>query len=200
MAIIFVQKDTAATCTEAAFCSGLGASPGWTAIEQFASQGGAAGSTEDLTGNQSNPDATIYREVYYDIQIPSGMFGETGDSGDWTVRVNHTTGASDIDLDEIHICRVNSSCASQETLGSSTGIAFATDGGVFSGTVSQASGTSITADDRVMIVIAYQSNGAHGNAAFGVTPDQNIDCPWTVPAGAGPVAGLRTLALSGVGV
>lgn len=185
MAIIFVQTDDAPSCGAAVYCSGLGASPGWTAIEQSAVSGGSAGSTEDLTGNQSNPDATIYREVYYDLDIPSGLDGGTGDAGNWTVRVNHSTGVSDVDLDEVHICRVDSGCGIQETLGSSTGIAFATDGGVFSGVVNQASSTSITAGDRVVIVVAYQSNGAHGNAAFGVTPSVNIDCPWTVPAGVG---------------
>lgn len=183
MAIIFVEEDTAIVCGAAALCSGLGEDVATTDIEQFAIEGGSAGVAEDQTGNWTNSDSTTFRAVYFDIEIPSGMFGETGDSGDWTVRINHTTGSANLIGREIHICRIDSGCANQETLGALTGQTFDTSTGTWTATVSQASNTSVATGDRVMIVVGYNNTATHGNHNLGITPSLNIDCPWTVPVG-----------------
>lgn len=182
MAIIFVEEDTAPTCTAAELCSGLTNTQG--PIEQFAIEGGTAGVGADGSGNFPNSSSAIRRTVYFDLDIPAGMDSQTGDSGNWTVRINHTTGDANILGREVHICRVNSGCTNQETLGSLTGQAFDTATGTWTATVNQAANTTITADDRVVIIVAYENNAAHGNNSIAVTPNQNIDCPWTVPAGA----------------
>ena len=182
MPIIFVQEDTARTCANGAYCSGLNADVGL--MEITAVEGGSAGSVEDGSGNFTNSDATIYRVGYIDIPIPSGMVGEVGASGTWTVRLNHTTNNANIDIEEIHICLIAASgCANRETIGSLTAIARASnESQPMSFSVTQGSDTStINSGDRVMIVIGYQNNGAHGNNAVGLTPSVNIDCPWTVP-------------------
>lgn len=186
MAIIFIQEDTAATCGAAIYCSSLSVDA-ITQIVQSAVQGGTAGVTEDVSGNMTNSDSTIYRMLYFDLTVPSGMYGGTGDAGNWTVRINHSTGDADIDIEEVHICRVAlGSCANQETLGSTTAIATATNGAQpVSVVVNQGSNTSVATDDRVLVIVGYQNNAAHGNNSIGVTPSVNIDCPWTVPPSAG---------------
>ena len=193
MAIIFVQEDTAPFCTAAALCSGLGDVQG--PIEQFAISGGSAGSSEDGSGNFPNSSSAVRRTLYFDLEIPSGMGGETGDSGNWTVRINHSTGNSSVLGREVHICRVDSGCGNQETLGSLTAQAFDTSTGTWTATVNQASNTSVTAGDRVVIIVGYENTAEHGNSAIGVTPSLNIDCPWTVPAGAGRI--MASLASAG---
>lgn len=195
MALIdFQQEDTAPSCTDAEACSGLTGTQG--PINQFAIQGGTAGTTEDVSGNFPNADTTIRRTVYYDLPIPSGADGA---AGNWTVRINHTTGDASVLGREVHVCRSNSVCENQETLGSLTSQAFDTSTGVWIATVNQASSTTISADDRVFIVVAYENTAAHGNHSIGVTPDQIINSPWDDGV-TGAAAGLRTLALTGAGI
>ena len=195
MALIdFQQEDTAPSCTEAEACSLLSGTQG--PINQFAIQGGTAGTTEDGSGNFPNADTTIRRTVYYDLPIPSGADGA---AGNWTVRINHTTGNSNILGREVHVCRVNVSCLNQETLGSLTSQAFDTSTGIWTATVNQASSTTISVNDRVFIVVGYENTGIHGNSSIGVTPNQIINSPWDDGV-TGAAAGLRTLALTGAGI
>ena len=156
-------------------------------MEISAVEAGSAGSVEDGSGNFTNSDATIYRVGYIDISIPSGMVGIAGQSGTWTVRLNHTTTSASIEIEEIHVCLIDSGCTNIETIGSLTAIARASnEAQPMSFSVSQGSDTRvINSGDRVMIVIGYQNNATHGNQVVGLTPSVNIDCPWTVPV-AGP--------------
>jgi len=86
-----------------------------------------------------------------------------------------------ITWNSVYICRVNSGCANQATIGSSTslGISLATTG-VKSTTVSGAA-QSPGAGDLVMIVFGF-TNSAHGSQSFLYDVDQNNDSPFTVAA------------------
>lgn len=172
-AVILVQEDTAATCTAAQGCSGLTDTQG--PIEQTARIGGSAGVTEDGSGNFPNGSALIRRTAYVDC--PTDLAWTTG-AGTWTVRINHASGDADVFLQEIWICRFNSSCANQETIGSLTSINQATN--VAQPVSHSVSGSAVTlaSGDRVFIICGYDNTAAHGNHAIGITPNQNIDTPW----------------------
>lgn len=172
--VILVQEDTAPTCTAAEACSGLTNAHG--PIEQFARLGGSAGSTEDGSGDFTNDsDANNWRTVYYDCPTDTGWI--TG-AGTWTIRVFHSTGDGDIRLAEVHICRVNSSCVNQETIGSTTGLTRATTASQPIVVSVTGSAVTLAAGDRILIIIAYKNSAAHGNHAIGVTPNRNHDTPW----------------------
>ncbi len=171
--VILVQTDTAPTCTAAELCSGLSDAQG--PIEQFATLGGSAGSAEDGSGNFPNASALVRRTLYFDCP---GDTGWTTGAGTWVVRVNVSSGNAVIRLMEIHICRVNSSCANQETIGSLTGLNQATN--VAQPMSNNVSGSAVTlaAGDRIMVIVGFDNTADHGNQAIGVTPSVNIDTPW----------------------
>ena len=57
------------------------------------------------------------RAIYFECTVPAGVEWA---AGTWHVRLNITTAQSDCSLFSIHICRVNSSCVSQASIGSVT--------------------------------------------------------------------------------
>lgn len=171
--VILVQEDTAPTCTAAQGCSGLTDTQG--PIEEFAQSAGTAGVTENASGNFPNSSALIRRTAYFDCLTNTAW---TTGAGTWTMRINHTTGDADVFLQEIWICRFNSACANQETIGSLTSINQATN--VAQPVSHSVSGSAVTlaSGDRVFIILGYDNTAAHGNHAIGITPNQNIDTPW----------------------
>lgn len=174
MAITFTQTDTnSSVCnssTELAACSGR---TGGVNSAKVASVGGTAGTvavSETAVGSASN-----VVECGFALTIPAGT---TGDSGTWTTRLNITTANMNLTITEIHVCRANSSCTNQESIGSATGLSISLGStGVKSQNVTGGAVT-LAADDLVTVVYVI-SNGAMTDQTFQYTPNQNIDSPFT---------------------
>ena len=116
MAVSFQQTNTNANGSAiAALCSGNSNSSDTDSNQ--AEDGGSAGSTERI--HQPDNLAADLNGVWMEI---INIDDYDGASGTWVTRLNITTGNHQITLDEVHICRVNSSYVNQETLGSSVGI------------------------------------------------------------------------------
>jgi hypothetical protein len=178
MPIIFTQTDNTGV-TEAAFCSGLSAN-GANGTRQ-ATDGGSAG----VTGVSVviNGSAATLRFFYFTLPVAAGI---NWNSGNWTVRINVTTGAANCTWETCHICRVNSSDVNQATIGSATGLGIAISGtGAQSTTFSGAAQTP-GVGDKVVIVLGV-SNSNSCTRTSGITPDQNIDSPFE-PSGTPSVA------------
>lgn len=190
MPIIFTQTDNTMVCAAATFCSGASLNTDRDYLRQ-ATQGGTAGSTAvTVTVNASAADLIC---GWYECIVPDGS---TWAAGDWVVRLNVTTAQTTVSWDATYICRVNSGCTSQATIGSLTGQAISlSPTGVKSMTVTGSAQTPGAGDKVIIVLLFDNSNSCTRNV--GLTPSENIDSPFIA---AGPVAGLRILALTGVGI
>lgn len=179
MAANFQQTDAAAAAGAlAAHCSGN--SDNTDQESNQADVGGAAGSTErTVTADGSAADLNaIWMELGNGVSIDT----YDGGAGNWTIRINIATSNHQISLDEIHICRVNSSYVNQETLGSLTGIGENWGStGTKTHTVNQAAGTTIDPGDKILIIFAID-NGNAMTQNFGYTPSLIIDAPGSFPS------------------
>jgi len=186
--ITLQQTDDSSLCTTvSAFCSGLSVGSGTTGSRD-ATAGGSAGSSEvSLTTGSAESNSIVF-------QFVSGELGsDSWESGTWTVNVNCTTSNEDVTLQSIYICRVNSSCTSQETIGSLTSIGqswIATGTKTHEFTCSASSGASTT--DHAVIILAFDSEG-HGGKSFGITPSLTI----ATPVESGPT--IKTVTDDGAG-
>lgn len=172
MAISLDQSDNTVTCSAAAACSGL---PLYgSALECLAQEGDTAGSAHSVNFGTTNLTTRV--AYAFDCVIPSGA---TWGSGTWVVPINFSNGDMNVTLQEVHVCRVNSSCTNQESLGSTTGIGYATNGGETTVNVTGSS-TTPTAGDRVLIVVAFSSNSSHSDNIVEITRNRTITCPFTV--------------------
>lgn len=178
MAINYTQTDsgTGACAGEAGYCAATGNNIIST-TEKIATAGGTAGSVEIGT-SQFSPNATDQRASIITI-IPDS--GTSGDSGTWTVRLNITTANMNLSIIAIDICRVNSSCVNQESIGSATGLSISLGStGVKSQNVT-GSAVTLAAGDKVVIVF-HVANGSMSGQEFGWIPNQNIDSPFSASA------------------
>lgn len=189
------QKDTTANCsTVAAFCSGRSVTGG-TAVSRDAEDGATAGSSE-ATITLSGGETTVVG-----MQLVSDALGVTlWEGGNYTVRVNVTTSDMNITLEEVHLCRVNSSCTNQEDLGGSTGLAIdCGTTGVKTITVEGALTSTASATDHLAVVLVFTNSFSMSSKSIGITPNQIIDTPIEQAAAAPGGGGARLLSLLGVG-
>jgi hypothetical protein len=127
-------------------------------------------------------------------------------AGDWVVRYEVTTANTALDVEEVHVDRMNSGCTSQANVGNLTALNNSLSAGVHSHTVSGAVQTA-AATDTFHVIIGCQRD-SHGAQTAGITPSQNIDAPFTAAAGgvvrslaaSGGLAGLGGLAGQGGGL
>lgn len=194
MALIDLQETDNGTglCAINAFCSGNSNNAAGTSRRE-ATQGGTAGSGADSVTMDNN--AADLNTVWFECVIPSGA---SWDAGDWTTRINITTGNHQLTLDEIHICRVNSSCVSQASIGSSVGIGQNISSAQVYTFVISGAAQSPSAGDLVHIIYAFD-NGQNMPQAFTFSPSEIINTPFDDGA-AGAAPGLRTLAMLGAGI
>ncbi len=179
MATEFTQTNVVSVCGLDAYCSGNGSIVG---VGSNQSDVGASAGSNERTISFTSGEAgnAVWMEI---INIDD----YDGASGDWTTRISITTSNHHIQLNEVHICRINSSCTNQETLGSTTGLTTALGTAqVESVTVTQSSGTTITAGDKIMVVYAFTEGQGMANS-IGYTPTQDITGPGTIPSVGGAV-------------
>lgn len=177
MAITLVQTNNQTancnTATETIACSGatangLGPPPFTTA---------AVGATPGVGSTAINLPAEASNQILdgIDCTINSGV---SWDAGTWTIRINCTTSNMNMSISQIHICRIDSNCVNQASLGSATGLSISLGTtGVKTQTVS-GSGATPGANDRILIVIVG-SNSAMTTQSAEILKDQNIDSPFT---------------------
>lgn len=169
--INYTQTDTAPSGSLGSFCSSRS---GDDASIRTATNGGTAGTSALNVSSSSSASNTISFTVK--VTIDSGT---SWASGTWTWRLNVTTANMNITLNEVYICRVDSSDVSQATIGSATALGISCGAtGVKSGTISGSAQTPNTGD-YVRILFCFSSS-AMSVQLTGITPNQNIDSPFTI--------------------
>jgi hypothetical protein len=175
VAVSFQQTDTASACSltgSGPFCS---TNSEGISKDRQATVGGLAGSTaQSVTILASQID---FDYVSFECLVPDGYVGS---AGSWVVRMNVTTANSNLTWDGLTLCRVNSSCVSQQTVLATTnglGILLSTTG--VKSTTQTGSAVSLSSGDRIIAILAI-SNGVASSQAFSFTPNQLIDSPFSV--------------------
>lgn len=103
------------------------------------------------------------------------------DAGTWTIRLNITTGNSNLTIEDVCVRRLNSSDVDQGSIGALTAQAVTASAGVKTFNVSGSSQTP-GAGDKVLITLTVSNASGQMNQQFSWTPDQDIDTPFTVEA------------------
>jgi len=187
------QTDTAQVCglNEAA-CVGLG---GTVEVGKQAEIGVGLGSTEFTASVAANADRQ--QELSFEIIIPSDVINPT-DTDDIVLNLNFTTGHMDVTLENAFICRINSSCANQETIVSEASLGVPTDSGLQAVTLPFVNSVTFAAGDKAILRLAFSNSGSMFTRTVGITPNQVLELPFNQPA---PTATLQssTLLLTGVG-
>lgn len=170
-AYLMNQTNLGADCGPVAMCSGQGLAK--IAVDVEAAQGAVPGPTETFVTLflSSTTDAGFMTQS---IANEPGV--TTWQAGTWITRLNVTTGQIAVTLEEVHICRVNSACVNQASVGSElllgvnlslpTIVTVNIDGSVQAAAV----------DDQIYIVWVF-TNTAEIDRNIGITPDQTIDTP-----------------------
>lgn len=172
MAIDFVQTDTLAPCGVIQAC--LPVAPAGDADAVQASKGGTPGTTELACAVAAASSESC---LMFELAIADD---DSLDAGTLSLPINVTTAQMDVTWEEIYVCRLNSSCTSQETLGSVTGLARdVSGGGVFTETVSLSAASAHDAGDVVYIVLVFANAHTMTSRNVAVTPDQTISTPFT---------------------
>jgi hypothetical protein len=188
MPVSYQETDsTSVACAIATFCSGASLNVGATR-SKVASLGGVAG----VTSSSPSIDANANRLIAVQFELsPSFATGDIWGVGNYVVRLNITAGNANLTLEDVYVCRVNSACVSQATIGSSltNAISLSTTG-VKTVTVSGAAQAGAAVGDIVQIILTFSNTNA-GVQGFTFLPDQLIDTPIT-PAPPPPMdAGRR---------
>ena len=185
MATNYQQEDTVAVCGTVAVCSGKTLAD--TPIGRLCVEGGTAGvGTPQVQSTAGELDRAA---VMFEMQPANGG---TWGAGDYVIRLNIVTANSNATWIAAFVCRLNSACVNQETIGSLTGQSISLGStGVKTMTVS---GSAVTPadNDKVYIVLVVDFAADHGNVAFNFTPDQLIDTPIVVGAPALAIPSLVT--------
>lgn len=159
------------------YCASVPASPVGTRY-WTAAAGATAGSTE-RTATAIGDGQYLWLKFRCDFAD-----GTTTASGNWTWRFNVTSGVMFCTMDEVYICHVRGTTV-QSTLGSATGLTEdLSTTGVHSGTISCSAPSGWQDGDFVWICFVVTNTNMNGQAV-GITPDQDIDTPFTAPVESG---------------
>lgn len=168
MPIEFQQGDAPATCVAAAGCTGASLTAG-TPRSFPAVPSGATG----ITPLSVSIPASETGRVVLAFDLTNGAF--TVGSGDASVKINQTAaGANSPRIDDIYICRYNNACASQETIGSLTGIAGSWASPSIKTYLVPCSQVAIGATDRIAVLFILSNTSSMSAATAEITPDQII--------------------------
>jgi hypothetical protein len=164
-----VQTDTNFNNGNSGACY-TGASNLSTNIQKIASANGVTGVDQNVIA--IDPSAGAWAIQFKGI-VPTKSVWR---AGTWTWRLNVSIPSNSISLQEVHICRVNSSDVSQETICSINGLNTPLNTqGVVVGSMAGAS-QSPSAGDYVNIIFVF-SNTSTTSDAFGFISNQIINTP-----------------------
>lgn len=196
MAVDYQQTDAAADDGDSAYC----ATPNDVVEEaREMTEGGTAGSTE-FTSKESfgvgevQAMVAFQTDAAWDVNEPITANGDWG-AGDWTIRLNITTGNSSLEWDGVFICEVLADGTSGGTIASATALAIGIGGtGVKSTVVTQGSAyTPSSHESTIAVVLTFKSSDS-GFQAVWFTPDQVISAPHTkAQPPAKPTAEVRAI-------
>ena len=172
MTVTYQQNDTAQACSLDNFCSTVG---GTIEAGRQAEAGVSAGVTEAVV----SVGAGLTDDNHFSFECIVAA-GTTGSAGDWTVNVNFSSGDMDVTWESCFVCRVNSSCVNQESIGSSTGLGIATNAGA-QNTVISGSAVTLAAGDKVIITLGFTEAAGHSAGNVGITPSTTIVSPFVAP-------------------
>lgn len=168
MALNIQQTDTAGVTAQA--CNARTVTG---ATSRAASVGGTAGSTAVSTGNQNN--GTHLTKIAFSWTPDSDT---TWGSGTWVVRLNITTGNTNLTIEDLCIRRLNSSNVDQASIGALTAQATSASAGTKTWNITGSSQTP-GAGDKVLITLTVSNASGQMNQAFSWTPSLIIDTPFT---------------------
>ena len=137
--------------------------------------GGTAGTTSNLDSLGSAVTLVVMER--FKLVVPDGI---SWLAGTWTWRYEVSGANMNISLEEVHICRVNSSNVNQQTIGSATGLGVGFGAtGVLSGNITGVASTPAVGD-YVAIVLVF-TNGAMSFQSWSFKPSQIITSPYDTP-------------------
>jgi len=173
---VYEQVDQAAIDGSIAACSDFSVAAA--EYNREVEESGTLGSgTNVITANTGS----LRRAIHFESETNEP--NETSwPAGDWTVRFNVTTGNTNVDLDGIDICRVNSSGVNQATIFDTFFLAINLSAGVKTFTVSGNADAGAAATDRFYIVLSIFRSAGHGSQSATITNDQQIDTPFAALA------------------
>lgn len=192
---LFTQTDSAPTCGDGAAitgCSGRSATGSLTVDGISAAVGGSVGSTPINTSMGLSESNVCFSSIDYG-PMPAGFNGV--EVGEATININVGTAFTGTPtLTEVHLCRFNSSCTNQETVGSATGLTGAlnsTNTIVVPITISARKAFGAT--DRLVAIIVGTNASSMVLAAGTIVPDQTDTIPLYSSGSGGPPSGLTLL-------
>ena len=181
----YVQTNSSQACALNNYCSAAG---GTIEVGRVAEIGGSIGTTAaNVTVGSAQSDDNEYS---FECVLPTNAESSAENA---TVSLNFSLNSMNVTWASCWVCRVNSSCVNQETIGSNTSVALITNAG--SGLLSTqvfCSSVAFAAGDKAIITIGLTETGGHASASVGVTPDQTMALPFNAPAGAGVPAAAMT--------
>jgi hypothetical protein len=128
-------------------------------------------------------------------------------TGTFTMRLEITTGDTNVRFDDVLLHRVNSSDVSQASVSTGTSMPISMAAGTHTVTWSSPALGTWASTDYGGVEVQYTNTSKHGGSEsvtfqFGDTANTtDISCVWTIDhTPPGPAAGLRTLGLTGAGV
>lgn len=175
--IVYRQTDAAAACGVIGACSGR--TPAGDSDARQALEGGTAGTVSLAVGIPVISTVAVYMD-----ELPVADT-DSLDAGTLTARLNVVTAQASLTWEELWVCRINSACTSQETLGSLTaqGLDISV-GGVFTRNVTLSAASAHNAGDKVYIVHVVANANIHTARSLEILPNQAIDTPFTAVVGA----------------
>lgn len=191
MSYSMVQTDTAAQDSDnGAICSS-GTNPDNDPAFVQCSSGGTPGSTDPDKGIGAG--TSDIRMIYFQ-SAPGEPNATTWEAGTWTIPLNINTADTGTQWTQTWVCRVDSSGASQESLGSTTGQTEALSAGVHNtgpALVSCSAATSPSATDEILIILVFTETVGMGANTISFFPDQTILTP--IGSGSGSTPGVINL-------
>ena len=174
MALILLNQHDAppsAPCARAAMCSGRSNSSSGSngAIGLSAAESLGSGTLGfGMSGSESN--------VVFAVLASDGIGATDWAGGTYTLRYNITNGAANCTLTEIYVCRLNSSCVSQESLGSVLSLSQSLNStGTFTQNITGSSTTAAATDKVAFVLVGSNSNMNARTGEF--TRDEVCDTP-----------------------
>lgn len=166
------QEDTASTHGKSAACSGAAVNAG-AGLDHSLQRTGVAGSTPvTVTIPAGATEAAWFFETPGTglTRWPEGIFMVP-------IEVGPTT-STDIKLEEVYICRVNSAGVNQGTVASVTGLALdLSAAGIVYVQLEAASVTAASATDRLYVVCVFENTDGGSDHDIDLVPSQMIRTP-----------------------
>ncbi len=185
----FQQDDSSPLCNAAIACTGRVATTNGTGMISVAAVVGSAGGSVVTVGLGTADDDAIF--LSFALAVPAGATFLSAQTIAVPMNVTTAMGATSI-LKSVRICRMNSSCVSQESVGANTGLSTAMSStGVKTTNVTIASPIAVNPGDVLLILMCGSMPGA---ATTGVVRrNQIINVDFDVNA-------LRSRMMTGVGL